>query len=80
MKKSVLMLLAATVLLTGLPAQGTEQARQRREARDVRQDTRQESRDAKQECRSGLVGNADCRQEHRDAKQDGRKKAREIKY
>ncbi len=46
----------------------------------MRQDTRQESRDAKQECREGLVGNADCRQEHRDNKQEGRDKARDIKY
>lgn len=72
MKKSVLALLAATALLAALPAQATKQAQERRDARDVRQDTRQESRDAKQACREGVVGNADCRQEHRDNKQEGR--------
>ncbi|WP_324034457.1 hypothetical protein [Aeromonas caviae] len=53
MKKSVLALLAATALLAALPAQATKQAQERRDARDVRQDTRQESRDAKQACREG---------------------------
>ena len=39
-----------------------------------------ESRDAKQECREGLVGNADCRQDNRDNKQENRDEARDVKY
>ncbi len=57
MKKYVLMLLAVSTLMTALPVLATEQAQER-----------QEGRQAKQECRDGLVGNADCRQEKRDIK------------
>lgn len=58
MKKFALMLLAATSLMAIVPAQAnTNQGEQREDARDVRQ-----------ECREGLVGNADCRQEARDVK------------
>jgi hypothetical protein len=57
MKKYVLMLLAASTLMAALPVLATEQAQER-----------QEGRQAKQECRDGLVGNADCRQEKRDIK------------
>jgi uncharacterized low-complexity protein len=80
MKKIVYALLATTTLFAALPTLATEQAEQRQEARDVRQDTRQEARDVKQECREGLFGNADCRQEYRDSKQEGREEARDIKY
>ncbi len=51
------MLLAASTLMAALPVLATEQAQER-----------QEGRQAKQECRDGLVGNADCRQEKRDIK------------
>lgn len=57
MKKYVLMLIAASTLMTALPVLATEQAQER-----------QDGRQAKQECREGLVGNADCRQEKRDIK------------
>lgn len=57
MKKYVFMLLAASTLMTALPVLATEQAQER-----------QDGRQAKQECRDGLVGNADCRQEKRDIK------------
>lgn len=80
MKKSLLMLLVATSMIAVIPAKATEQAQERRAARDVRQGTRQVSRDIKQDCRQGVVGNADCRQEHRSNKQQGREKARDIKY
>lgn len=51
------MLIAASTLMTALPVLATEQAQER-----------QDGRQAKQECRDGLVGNADCRQEKRDIK------------
>jgi len=57
MKKLALMLLAASTLMAAVPALATEQSQER-----------QDGRDAKQECRDGLVGNADCRQEKRDIK------------
>ncbi|WP_202914380.1 hypothetical protein [Buttiauxella sp. 3AFRM03] len=57
MKKYALMLLAASTLMTAVPVTATEQAQER-----------QDGRDAKQECREGVVGNADCRQEKRDIK------------
>lgn len=80
MNKYALILLAASTLNTAIPSQATEQSRQRQDARDVRQNTREASRNVKQECREGVVGNADCRQDHRQHKQEGREKARDIKY
>ena len=80
MNKYALILLAASTLITAIPSQATEQSRQRQGARDVRQGTREASRNVKQECRQGVVGNADCRQDHRQHKQEGRDKARDIKY
>ena len=74
-------LLAGCSLWVALPAQATEQARERRAARDLRQEVRQESREQKQDCRQEeFLGNADCRQEHRHNKQDAREAARDIKY
>ncbi|MCX4074027.1 MULTISPECIES: hypothetical protein [Aeromonas] len=74
-------LLAGCTLLVALPAQATEQAQQRRDARDLRQEVRQESREQKRDCRQEeFLGNADCRQEHRHHKQDAREAARDIKY
>lgn len=72
-----------SVLLAGcsLSVQATEQAQQRRDARDLRQEVRQESREQKRDCRQEeFLGNADCRQEHRHNKQDAREAARDIKY
>ena len=80
MMKYVLMLLAAATLVAAVPAQATDQSEQRQDARGVRQDTRQNSREAKQDCRNGVFGNADCRQEHRQNKREGRQTARDIKY
>jgi hypothetical protein len=57
MKKYAVMLVAVTAMMSAVPALATEQAQER-----------QDGRQAKQECRDGLVGNADCRQEKRDIK------------
>jgi len=74
-------LLAASSLLLHSPARATDQADQRRDARDTRQDTRQDSRKEKVDCRKeDNKSNAACRQENRDNKQEGRKDARDIKY
>ena len=59
----------------------TEQAGQRRDARDTRQDTRQDSRETKVDCRqANQKSNAACRQDKHQTKQQGREKARDIKY
>ena len=59
----------------------TEQAEQRREGRDVKQDTRQQSRETKVDCRAAnQKSNAACRQDKRETKQGGRQQARDIKY
>ncbi|CAG9167962.1 hypothetical protein LMG23992_00970 [Cupriavidus laharis] len=75
--------LAVAMALTawsGMPW-ATEQAQQRRAARDVRQDTRQDSRQTKQDCRAAdQKSNAGCRQDKRHTKQEGRQTARDIKY
>jgi hypothetical protein len=59
----------------------TEQAQQRRAARDVRQETRQGSRQTKHECRAAdQESNSQCRQQKRHTKHQGRETARDIKY
>ena len=75
-------LVAASFLLMPSPGYAaTNNAEERRDARDTKQTTRQDSREAKQDCRAAdQKNNANCRQEHRDSKQDGRKAARDIKY
>jgi hypothetical protein len=75
-----LILLASLLVLPGL-AFSTEQAQQRRQGRDVKQDTRQGSRDTKADCRAAnQQSNAGCRQDKRETKQGGRQQARDIKY
>jgi len=59
----------------------TEQAGQRQEGRDVKQDTRKDARQEKVDCRqANNKNNAQCRQDKRNTKQDGREQARDIKY
>lgn len=45
--KGTLALIGAGLLLLAAPSISTEQAEQRRDARDIRQDTRQDAREAK---------------------------------
>ncbi len=75
------MTIALRLLATVAPAYATEQAQQRREGRDVKQDTRQGARQTKADCRAANEkNNANCRQDKRDTKQAGRQQARDIKY
>ena len=68
-------------LSVAFAAHATEQAQQRQQARDVRQDTRSQSRDTKQDCRAADdKSNHECRQDKHRTKQDGRQQARDIKY
>ncbi|BAN47423.1 hypothetical protein [Metapseudomonas resinovorans] len=83
MGKPLLAVLTATILLlVAVDASwATEQAQQRRAARDVRQETRQDARQIKQQCRAAdLQTNPACRQDKRQMKQQGRERARDIKY
>ena len=74
-------LIAVGLLMASGSGMATEQARERRDARDTKQDTRDEARDTKQDCRAAdQQSNPECRQDKRDTKQDGRKEARDIKY
>lgn len=74
-------LVAAGLLMVTGYGYATEQAQQRREARDTKQDTRQEARETKVDCRADdQKNNAECRQEKRETKQEGRQEARDIKY
>lgn len=74
-------LVAAGFLLVTGSVYATEQAQQRREARDTKQETRQESRETKVDCRADdQKSNPECRQDKRETKQEGRQQARDIKY
>ena len=74
-------LIAAGLMLAAGSGYATEQAKERRQGRDVRQDTRQDARGTKVDCRAAnQKSNADCRQDKRETTQGGRKKARDIKY
>lgn len=67
--------------LFSVSASATQQAQERRVAREVRQDTRDASRQVKQTCvANNNQSNHDCRQDKRQMKQSGRQKARDIKY
>jgi hypothetical protein len=76
-----ILLIAAGALLISGPGMATEQAQQRQEARDTKQDTRTEARDAKVDCRAAdQQSNPECRQDKREAKQEGRESARDVKH
>jgi hypothetical protein len=75
--------LVAAGLLTAVVPCGaaTQNAGERRDARDTRQDARRDGRTEKRDCKQAdQKSNSECRQEFREDKQDGRKKARDIKY
>jgi hypothetical protein len=75
-----MMLVAAGVMVASGPSLATEQAQQRQDARDVRQDTRPDARGAKVDCRTAdQKNNPECRQDKRDTKQEGRESARDAR-
>ena len=67
-----------------LPAYGysaTDNAQERRDSRDHKQEGRQQGRKEKIDCRQAdQKSNSACRQAGRDNRQDTRKDARDIKY
>ena len=70
-------LVAAGMLALSGVALATDQAQERREGRDVKQDARQNKVDCKA---ADQKNNAECRQDKRDTKQEGRQEKRDIKH
>jgi hypothetical protein len=77
--KAVAMASGFLMLLT-TSGYGTENAHERRDARDTKQDTRQDSRKQKVDCKAAnQKNNAECRQDKRDTKQSGRQESRDVR-
>ena len=77
--KAVAMASGFLMLLT-TSGYGTENAQERRDARDTKQDTRQDSRKQKVDCKAAnQKNNAECRQDKRDTKQSGRQESRDVR-
>jgi hypothetical protein len=58
----------------------TDNAQERRDARDVKQDSRQGARKEKTDCRKAdEKSNSECRQEKRSTKQTGRQDSRDVR-
>ena len=74
-------LFATTLLALSGAGLATEQAQQRQEGRDAKQDAKQEARANKVDCKAAnQKNNSECRQDKRDTKQDGRQEKRDIKH
>ena len=72
--------IASGLLMVTTPGYATENARERRDARDTKQDSRQEARKEKVDCRAAnQKNNAQCRQDKRDTKQSGRQESRDVR-
>jgi hypothetical protein len=72
--------LAMGLLLMTTSVYATDNARERRDARDTKQESRQDARSTKIDCRQeDNKSNAECRQDKRQDKQDGRKDSREVR-
>jgi len=73
-------LFAGALLFATGAAFATENADERRDARDTKQESRDEARDVKDECKDTEgQSNAECRQEKRDTKQEGRDESRDVR-
>lgn len=72
--------LVSGFLLATAPAYSTENAQERRGARDTKQNARQSGRAEKVDCRKAdNKSNAECRQGNRDSRQTGRQDSREVR-
>jgi len=73
-------IVVVTGALVALPASATENAQERRGARDTKQDSRKDAHSAKVDCRQAdQKNNAECRQDKRETKQDGRQDSRDVR-
>jgi len=74
------LVIASGFLMLTTPGYATENAEERRDARDTKQDTRQDSRKQKVDCKAAnQKNNAQCRQDKRDTKQGGRQESRDVR-
>jgi len=72
--------IASGFLMVTTPGYATENAQERRDARDTKQDARQDSRKQKVDCKAAnQKNNAQCRQDKRDTKQSGRQESRDVR-
>ena len=72
--------IASSFLVLATPGYATENAEERRDARDTKQDSRQDSRKQKVDCKAAnQKNNAECRQDKRDTKQSGRQESRDVR-
>jgi hypothetical protein len=72
--------LASAVMIVATPAYSTENATERRGARDTKQNARQGARTEKVDCRqANNKSNAECRQDKRSTKQTGRQDSRDVR-
>ena len=74
------LVLASSFLMATVPLYATENAQERRDARDTKQDTRQDARKQKVDCKAAdQKNNAECRKDKRDTKQAGRQESRDVR-
>jgi len=74
------LLVAAGFLLVTPPGFATENAQERRDARDTKQDSKQTARKEKVDCKAAnQKNNAQCRHDKRDTKQEGRQESRDVR-
>ncbi len=72
--------IASGCLMLTTPGYATENAQERRDARDTKQDSRQDSRKQKVDCKAAnQKNNSQCRQDKRDTKQSGREESRDVR-
>ena len=71
---------SGSVMVVTLASAATDNAQERRGARDTKQDSRQGAREDKVDCkRANEQSNAACRQDKRGAKQEGRQDSRDVR-
>jgi hypothetical protein len=72
--------IASGLLMAATSGYATDNAQERRDARDTKQDSRQDSRKEKVNCKAAnQKNNAQCRQDKRDTKQGGRQDSRDVR-
>ena len=73
-------LIASGLLMVTSPGYATENAQERRDARDTKQDSKQDARKQKVDCKAAnQKNNAQCRHDKRDTKQSGRQDSRDVR-
>jgi hypothetical protein len=79
-KASLLAMMVTGLLTVTAYANATENAKERRDARDVKQGSKQDARETKRDCRAeNEKSNSECREDKRDAKQEGREASRDVR-